>query len=75
MLAVLLAAFLASEYAVVMVSGRYLPTRSQDDKLERLRELLKDVSQNILTKLLAIREEMQKKSLHDDAILVLQYLN
>ena len=41
---VVVAAFLASESTMVTVSARYLPTRSQDDRLQRLRELLKDVS-------------------------------
>jgi hypothetical protein len=40
---VVVAACLASESTMVTVSARYLPTRSQDDRLERLRELLKDL--------------------------------
>jgi len=40
---VLVAVCLASESTMVTVSARYLPTRSQDDRLERLRELLKDL--------------------------------
>lgn len=31
---------------MVSVSGRYLPTRSQDDRLDRLRELLRDLLGN-----------------------------
>ena len=33
-----------SEMTIVNVNARYLPTRGQDDRIERLRELLKDVS-------------------------------
>ena len=40
--AVLLALVLVAVY--VTTEARYLPTRSQDDRLDRLRELLKDVS-------------------------------
>lgn len=43
-LVLLAAAFLASTSTMVCVSARYLPTRSNEDRLERLRELLKDVS-------------------------------
>ncbi|ODN05925.1 hypothetical protein Ocin01_00738 [Orchesella cincta] len=42
-LVLLAAAFLASTSTMVAVSARYLPTRSQEDRLERLRELLKDL--------------------------------
>lgn len=34
--------------------ARYLPTRSQDDRLERLRELLKDVSNLRILNLLLV---------------------
>ena len=40
--AVLLAVVLVAVY--VTTEARYLPTRSQDDRLDRLRELLRDVS-------------------------------
>ena len=40
--AVLLALVLVAVY--VTTEARYLPTRSQDDRLDRLRELLRDVS-------------------------------
>jgi hypothetical protein len=40
--AVLLALVLVAFYAAT--EARYLPTRSQDDRLDRLRELLRDVS-------------------------------
>lgn len=40
--AVLLALLLVALYAAT--EARYLPTRSQDDRLDRLRELLRDVS-------------------------------
>jgi hypothetical protein len=39
---VLLALVLVAVY--VTTEARYLPTRSQDDRLDRLRELLRDVS-------------------------------
>lgn len=42
-LVLLAAAFFASS-TMMCVSARYLPTRSQEDRLEKLRELLKDVS-------------------------------
>lgn len=49
MITLVIAAFLTSQ-VLVTVSARYLPTRSQDDRLEKLRELLRDVSaQNELT--------------------------
>jgi len=40
---VILASLVASQL-VTSASARYLPTRSQDDRLDKLRELLKDVS-------------------------------
>ena len=40
--AILLAVVLVAVY--VTTEARYLPTRSQDDRLDRLRELLRDVS-------------------------------
>jgi hypothetical protein len=37
-------ALLALSALTAHVDARYLPTRGQDDRLDRLRELLKDVS-------------------------------
>ncbi|XP_021949823.1 uncharacterized protein LOC110847232 [Folsomia candida] len=42
MITLVIAAFLTSQ-VLVTVSARYLPTRSQDDRLEKLRELLRDL--------------------------------
>jgi Na+-transporting NADH:ubiquinone oxidoreductase subunit NqrC len=45
-LMVLIFTFVASQL-MTSVSARYLPTRSQEDRLDKLRELLKDVSHKL----------------------------
>lgn len=35
------------QWSTSCVSGRYLPTRSNEDSLDKLRDLLRDVSSNI----------------------------
>ncbi|XP_014283232.1 uncharacterized protein [Halyomorpha halys] len=41
-----LACFLALMMLLAFTEARYLPTRSQDDRLLRLRQLLKDLLEN-----------------------------
>jgi hypothetical protein len=64
--AVLLALVLVALY--VAAEARYLPTRSQDDRLDRLRELLRDVSNDcrrLSLRATMLRLDMQKLQLFD----------